>query len=159
MDKQAILNALSKPPAPRQTRPPARAVNPKSNSLSVSVTRHCQDLIVPHVTGRGKEAKITAAKRDISNIKTALKMFEMNCNRFPTSEEGLRALIEAPGNLPGWKGPYLDQQSVPLDPWQNPYVYRSPGQHNNDFDLYSYGPDGQDGGGDDIDNWSNPAQH
>jgi general secretion pathway protein G len=114
-------------------------------------------LVVPRITGRGKEAKVTTAKQGISNIKTALKMFEMNCDRFPTSEEGLRALIEPPGNLPGWKGPYLDQQSVPLDPWQQPYMYRCPGQHSNDFDLYSYGPDMQDGGDDDIDNWSQPV--
>jgi len=106
--------------------------------------------------GGKQEAKITAARQGISYIKTALKMFEMNCDRFPTTEEGLQALIEQPGNLPGWKGPYLDQQSVPLDPWQNPYQYHCPGQHNNGFDLYSFGPDGQDGGGNDIDNWSQP---
>jgi len=113
-------------------------------------------LVVPRITGRGKEAKITAAKQGISNIKTALKMFEMNCDRFPTTEEGLQALIQQPGGLPGWKGPYIEQQTVPLDPWQNPYQYRCPGQHNNDFDLYSYGQDGQDGGDDDITNWSQP---
>jgi general secretion pathway protein G len=114
-------------------------------------------LVVPRLTGHGKEAKIITAKQGISNIKSALKMFEMNCDRFPTTEEGLPALVEPPGNLPGWKGPYLDPPMVPLDPWQRLYQYRCPGMHSNDFDLYSFGPDGQDGGDDDIDNWSQPA--
>jgi len=108
--------------------------------------------------GKGKDAKITAARMNISNIGQALALFEVDCDRFPTTEEGLQALIHAPGNLPGWKGPYLRQQSVPLDSWQQPYHYRCPGLHNNNFfDLHSYGPDGQDGGGDDIDNWSGRA--
>jgi len=114
-------------------------------------------LVVPRITGHGKEAKITTARLGINNIKSALQNFEMNCDRFPTTEEGLQALIQAPGNVPGWKGPYLDQQTIPVDPWQNPYQYRCPGQHNNDYDLYSYGPDGQDGGDDDINNWSLPV--
>lgn len=114
-------------------------------------------LVVPRITGIGRGAKEDTARQGISNIKSALKMFEINCDRFPTTEEGLQALVEAPGNLPGWKGSYLDPPMVPLDPWRNPYQYRCPGQHSNDFDLYSYGMDGQDGGGDDIDNWSQPA--
>jgi general secretion pathway protein G len=108
--------------------------------------------------GEKQEAKITTARLGINNIKSALQNFEMNCGRFPTTEEGLQALIQAPGNLPGWKGPYLHQQIVPLDSWQQPYQYRCPGLHNNNFfDLHSYGPDMQDGGGDDIDNWSGRA--
>ena len=111
-------------------------------------------LVVPKFTGRGKEAKITAAKTDISNIKTGLKMFEMRCDRFPTTAEGLQALLQAPGNLPAWDGPYLDQTTMPVDPWQKEYLYRCPGTHNNDFDLYSCGPDGLDGTEDDITNWT-----
>ncbi len=114
-------------------------------------------LVVPRITGVGKGAKIDTAKQGISFIKSALKMFEIHCDRFPTTEEGLRALVEPPGNLPGWKGPYLDPPIVPLDPWQNPYQYRCPSRQSNDFDLYSYGPDGQDGGDDDIYSWSQPA--
>ncbi len=108
--------------------------------------------------GPYRAGMITVARLGINNIKSALQNFEMNCDRFPTTQEGLQALIHSPGNLPGWKGPYLDQQALPLeDPWQQPYAYRCPGQHNNDYDLYSYGPDMQDGGGDDIDNWSHPS--
>lgn len=110
-------------------------------------------LVVPRFTGRAEQAKNTAAKADIANISTALNAFEVDCGRFPTSEQGLAALMQAPPGVKGWQRPYLER--LLNDPWGNPYVYRCPGQHNVDsFDLYSYGSDGQDGGGDDIDNWS-----
>jgi general secretion pathway protein G len=111
-------------------------------------------IVVPKFTKRGEQAKITAASTDISSIQLAMDAFEIDCGRYPTSEEGLRAMVEQPSNANGWKGPYLSK-GMPKDPWDNPYVYRYPGQHNvNGYDLHSYGPDGQDGGGDDIDNWT-----
>ncbi len=83
-----------------------------------------------------------------------LDAFEVDTGRHPTTDEGLKALMEQPGNAKDWKGPYL-KRAVTNDPWGNPYMYRSPGQHNSSgYDLYSYGPDGQEGGGDDIDSWS-----
>jgi len=113
-------------------------------------------LVVPRFAKRSEQAKITGANTDISNIETALRTFEIDCGRYPTTEEGLGALLEQPSNAKGWHGAYLER-GLPKDPWGNPYVYRCPGQHNvNGYDLYSYGPDGQDGGGDDIDNWSQP---
>ncbi len=111
-------------------------------------------LVVPRFARRSEDSKITAAATDIANLSTALRMFEVDCSRYPTTEEGLAGLIQG-GNIKGWKRPYLEKNYVPKDPWGNAYVYRCPGQHNADgFDLYSYGPDGQDGGGDDIDNWT-----
>lgn len=111
-------------------------------------------VVVPKFTGRSKEAKITAAETDITNLGVALNMFEVDCTRYPTTEEGLEALMAPPADLPDWKGPYLER-GVPIDPWRNPYIYRYPGQHNvNGYDIYSFGPDGQEGNGDDIDNWS-----
>ena len=92
-------------------------------------------------------------KVDIANVETCLKMFQVDCGRFPTTAEGLRALVEKPGDLQGWNGPYLDK--VPVDPWGTEYQYRCPGQHNTTgFDVWSFGPDQKDGGGDDFDNWS-----
>jgi general secretion pathway protein G len=115
-------------------------------------------VVVPKLTGRGKDAKLVATKTDISNIGQALDLFEVDCDRYPTTEETLRALIDPPGNVLEWKGPYLKQQTVPVDPWRNPYMYRFPGQQNpRGYDLHSFGPDGQDGTDDDIDNWS-PAR-
>lgn len=74
--------------------------------------------------------------------------------RYPTTSEGLEALVKKPANAEGWQQAYL-KRDVPLDPWGNEYIYRYPGQYNEDgYDLYSYGPDGKQGGGDDITNWS-----
>jgi general secretion pathway protein G len=111
-------------------------------------------LVVPKFTKRPEQAKITAAHTDIANIGLMLDTFEIDCGRYPTTEEGIRALIDQPQGLTGWHGPYVER-GLPKDQWGNPYVYRCPGQHNvNSYDLYSFGPDGQEGGADDIDNWS-----
>lgn len=108
-------------------------------------------LVVPKFTNRSQQARETAAKADISTIENSLNAFEIDVGRFPTNEEGVGALINAPANATGWKGPYL-QRGVPKDPWGNEYVYKFPGTLNpNGFDLYSFGPDGREGN-DDISN-------
>ena len=112
-------------------------------------------IVVPKFTHVGEQSKKQAAETGIEGITTALNRFEVECGRFPTTSEGLGALQEAPANIKGWNGPYLEKKGLPKDPWANPYIYRCPGQQNpNGFDLFSYGPDGNEGGGDDIDNWS-----
>jgi general secretion pathway protein G len=109
-------------------------------------------IVVPKFTNRSKEARQTAAKTDISGMATALDAFEIDQGRFPSNEEGLNALITAPPNLTNWKTPYLPR--VPKDPWGNAYIYKYPGQKNaSGYDLYSVGPDGREGGDDDIGNW------
>jgi general secretion pathway protein G len=111
-------------------------------------------VVVPKFTKRSEQARITAASTDIANLEVALDAFEVDTSRYPTSEEGLKALIEQPGDLKGWSGAYI-KRGVPKDPWGDLYVYKQPGQHNTDgYDLHSFGPDGLDGGEDDIDNWS-----
>jgi general secretion pathway protein G len=111
-------------------------------------------VVVPKFTGRSQQAKITAAQTDIANLEMLVDAFEVDCFRYPTTEEGVTALVRQPPGLAEWRGPYL-KRGVPKDPWGNPYVYRQPGQHNpTGYDLYSFGPDGQEGGGDDITNWS-----
>lgn len=112
-------------------------------------------IVVPKFTGVSERSKRQAAETGIEGLTTALNRFEVECGRFPTTAEGLAALLEAPTNVKGWNGPYLEKKGTPKDPWGTPYVYRCPGQQNpNGFDLYSCGPDGNEGGGDDIDNWS-----
>jgi general secretion pathway protein G len=113
-------------------------------------------VVVPKFTGRSQQAKVTAAKTDVSNLQLAISAFEIDCSRYPTNEEGLQSLIRQPSGLEEWKGPYLErEQQLPKDPWGNPYQYRCPGNNNpNSYDLYSRGPDGQEGGDDDIGNWS-----
>lgn len=115
--------------------------------------------IVPRIMDRPEEARRVKARVQIVIIETALKMYKVDNGIYPSTEQGLEALIEAPtvGQLPkAWreKG-YLEKGKVPKDPWGNDYVYISPGLHH-DFDLMSYGVDGQLGGeGNDADvcNW------
>ena len=109
-------------------------------------------MVMPRFTGRGEQARVTAAKADIlSNIATALKLYELDNGGFPTNEEGLDALLNKPASSNTWHGPYLEKK--PVDPWGREYKYRYPGEHRtSDYDLYSVGRDGVEGA-DDVNNW------
>ncbi len=108
-------------------------------------------MVAPRFTGRGEQARITAARADIrTNIATALKLYELDNGRFPTTSEGLNALLERPASAPNWQGPYLEDE--PIDPWGREYQYRYPGVHGRDYDLYSLGRDGVRSD-DDVTNW------
>lgn len=115
--------------------------------------------VIPRVVGRTEDAKRARAVADIESLGTALDMYHADNGNYPTTEQGLMALREAPTSDPvpkGWNGPYL-KKALPRDPWGNEYVYRCPGDHNPDsYDLMSYGADGQAGGTGkdaDIGNW------
>lgn len=112
-------------------------------------------IVTPRFARRGEQARITAARTQIAQFEVALDAFEIDCGRYPTTTEGLRALVERPASDDeGWQGPYLSK-AVPSDPWGGEYFYRYPGQYNREgYDLYSFGPDRRQGGGDDITNWS-----
>ena len=110
-------------------------------------------LIVPKLMGRTDDARIIAAKQDIATVMQALKLYKLDNQRYPTTEQGLQALITKPTTGPaaaGWKsGGYVDK--LPQDPWQNSYQYLSPGI-NGELDVFSLGADGQPGGvGNDAD--------
>ena len=111
-------------------------------------------MVFPRLTGRSEQAKISAAKMDItSNIATALKLYELDNGFFPTTEQGLKALMVKPGSSPAprnWNGPYIERS--PVDPWNRPYEYKCPGTHGFDYDLYSLGPDDSDDDAN-ITNW------
>lgn len=108
-------------------------------------------MVIPRLTGRSEEARKGVAKTDVEvNIPTALKLYELDNGAFPTSEEGLTALLTAPTSAKNWKGPYIEKK--PFDPWGNPYQYRSPGTHRVDYDLQSLGRDGTESN-DDVKNW------
>ncbi|HEX4053972.1 MAG TPA: type II secretion system major pseudopilin GspG [Tepidisphaeraceae bacterium] len=106
-------------------------------------------IVVPKFTSRMKDSQIKAATGEVSLFKTALGMFEIDNGRYPTSEEGIGALVNNPGNLPNWHKT-LDTNTAPVDPWGHPYIYRCPGTNGNDYDLLSAGPDGREGTPDDI---------
>ena len=108
-------------------------------------------MVFPRLTGRGEQARASAAKADIEmNIATALKLYELDTGTFPTTEEGLQALMTQTASSVNWRGPYLEKEAV--DPWGRPYKYRSPGQNRSDYDLYSLGRDGRESE-DDVVNW------
>lgn len=111
-------------------------------------------VVVPKFAGRSKQAKVTAAQSQISNLEIALDSFEVDNGYYPKGGDGLSDLIDQPNNAPDWRGPYI-KKGVPVDPWGNPYVYEYPGRKNNGgYDLSSNGPDGRSGGDDDITNWT-----
>ena len=116
-------------------------------------------LIIPRIMGRPEEARRMKARVQMESMETALRLYKLDNGFYPSTEQGLQALIEAPtvGELPrAWrKGGYLEKGNVPKDPWGNEYVYLSPGLHG-DFDLVSYGTDGQPGGEEhnqDVNSW------
>lgn len=114
-------------------------------------------MVVPGLLGQQKQANIDATKVSIHNLEQALKLYALNHDgEFPSSGDGLQALINAPAGDNKWRGPYLDKGKLPDDAWGNPLQYSYPGQHNaNSPDISSWGPDKTAGTDDDITNWSN----
>lgn len=111
-------------------------------------------LVVPKFAGTGERARIQAAKTQINSFATALDVFEVDTGHYPKGKNGLTDLIVQPRDAQGWHGPYLDAVTVPLDPWQNAYIYECPGKHPpKSYDIVSMGPDGRLGTDDDIANW------
>jgi general secretion pathway protein G len=115
--------------------------------------------VAPKIMSRPEQAKQVKAKLDIQNLETALKLYKLDNGMYPSTEQGLQALVEQPetGNVPKkWKsGGYLEKGKVPKDPWGNDFIYLSPGLQG-DFDIISYGADGVPGGEEenkDINNW------
>ena len=108
-------------------------------------------VVAPNVFKHLATGKEKIAKIQIKELEGGLQLFSFDMGRFPNTSEGLDALMRNPGNSDAWKGPYLAKE-LPKDPWGKSYVYRSPGLHG-DYDLYSCGPDGADGGDDDICSW------
>ena len=112
-------------------------------------------IVAPRYFSQVGKSRVKAARAQIDSLDKALEQFRIDTGRLPSTEEGLAALNSAPPGMTNWEGPYL-KRAVPPDPWGHPYVYVQPGTHQNDFDLESYGRDGQPGGSDedaDLGNW------
>jgi general secretion pathway protein G len=115
-------------------------------------------IVVPRIMDRPDEARVTKARNDIRALESALNLYRLDNFRYPTTDQGLRALVERPGGQPearNWRsGGYMDR--LPTDPWGNPYQYVHPGRHG-DIDIYSFGADGRPGGegiNAEIGNWT-----
>ena len=112
-------------------------------------------IIMPRILNRPEQARRMKAKIDIRNIESALALFKTDTGRFPTTSEGLEALVSDPGIKGYNRDCYLDK--VPIDPWGNRYIYICPGVASKDYDLESYGKDGEDGGAEDnadVESWN-----
>ena len=122
----------------------------------ITIIALIMSLVGPRVLNYLAESKVKAAKIQIQSLGSALDLFNLDTGRYPSTGEGLAALVQSPGTIPSWNGPYLKGGVVPNDPWGHPYVYRSPGEHG-PYDIMSYGSDGQEGGtgtAADITSWS-----
>jgi general secretion pathway protein G len=116
--------------------------------------------IVPKISKRPEDARVTKVKVEIANLEQALELYYLDTGMYPTTDQGLRSLVEKPetgDSFSNWReGGYLVKGRLPDDPWGTAYVYISPGIRNTDFDLYSLGKDGEEGGEGydaDITNW------
>jgi general secretion pathway protein G len=89
-------------------------------------------------------AKFSTAKTEVSNLSAGLDLYKLDVGSYPTTQQGLEALVKAPQGVENWNGPYIKKTTNLNDPWGHPYNYRSPGQYG-DYDLYSYGPKGDEG--------------
>jgi general secretion pathway protein G len=102
-------------------------------------------LVGPRVLSYLSDSKVKAARIQIESFTSALDLFYLDTGRYPSSSEGLGALVNKTSAIPAWNGPYLKGGTVPADPWGHSYVYRSPGEHGS-YDITSFGSDGQQGG-------------
>ncbi|MFH0925499.1 MAG: type II secretion system major pseudopilin GspG [bacterium] len=118
----------------------------------ISIIGMIAGLIGPKIFKGLKKAGNETAKAQIKQLEAALGTFRLDIGRFPTSEEGLDALLTQPSGLDKWDGSYFQKETIPLDPWGNDYEYIYPGEHG-EFDITSKGPDGQGGSEDDIMSW------
>lgn len=112
---------------------------------------------VPRVLKYLSSAKTDAASIQIQNLVTTLDLYRLDTGRYPTTSEGLQALIDEPTGARGWNGPYLDKRDGIIDPWGRPYHYRFPGEMGNDVDIFSLGADdtpGGEGENQDVTSWS-----
>lgn len=102
-------------------------------------------IVAPRLMSQLGGAKTKTARIQIGQLRSAVDLYNLDVGAYPTNEQGLDALVTAPSGVPGWNGPYIEKIRVPLDPWGNAYIYRSPGKVM-EFEILSYGADGERGG-------------
>ena len=111
----------------------------------ISIIGLIMGLIGPRVLNYLSESKVKAARIQLQSFSSALDLFFLDAGRYPSSSEGLGALMQRTSGVGAWNGPYLKGNTLPNDPWNHPYMYRSPGEHG-PYEIISYGADGQEGG-------------
>jgi general secretion pathway protein G len=151
-----VIEMLTRPHQQSARRLAERGFTLVEMLVVISIIALIMALVGPRVLNFLTESKVKAAKIQIESLSSALDLYALDTGRYPSSSDGLDALMQRPGNIGSWNGPYLKGAIVPKDPWGNSYIYRSPGQHGA-YDILSYGADGQEGGtgaATDISSWS-----
>ncbi len=113
-------------------------------------------IVGPAVLNQGDKARTDTARQQIAGFGGALDIYRLDTGRYPTTQEGLQALVQKPGSANRWNGPYMKDGKLPQDPWGHPYQYRSPGEGGRPYDLFSLGADnspGGDGVNQDVKSW------
>ena len=137
---------------PRPNRPNREGFTLVEIMIVVIIIAALAGMVVPRLIGRSEEAKKRIAAADIRTLQTQLKLFRLDNDRFPNNSEGINALLTKPSGALGWSAPYIDKEAT--DPWSQAYKYRHPATRStSEFDVYSVGPDGNEGTEDDIGNW------
>jgi general secretion pathway protein G len=134
---------------------PAHAFTLLEILVTIAIIGLLATLAIMNLGGVHENAEKAAARLMVNeSIKMAIGVYRMSEGGYPSTAEGLQALVAAPAGKPNWRGPYIEKGRMPNDPWGEPYQYQSPGQHNKDtYDVWSKGPDKQSGTADDIGNW------
>jgi general secretion pathway protein G len=139
-------------PHTQSSRPTSRAFTLVELLLVLVILGILAAIVVPKFAGRTEQARVAAAKTQITQFGTALDSFEVDTGHYP---KNLSELLVLPSDAQNWHGPYMKIDAVPKDPWQNDYIYKFPGTHNpSSYDLMSAGPDGRVNTEDDIANWT-----
>lgn len=135
----------------KRTRERERAFTLVELLLVVTIIGILAGAVLVNLGGQSQRARETRARLDIANFSAALDRYEIELGTYPTTDQGLDALVDDPG-VPGWNGPYVGRRTF-RDPWGRDYQYRYPGTRGINYDLYTLGADGQEGTDDDIGNW------
>jgi general secretion pathway protein G len=133
-------------PASSRARPRARGMTLIEILVVLVLIGVVLGIVGGNFIGKGEKAKADAAKIEMGQIGQTLDLYKLETGRYPTTQEGLQALISAPAGVTNWNGPYWKKTAVPKDPWGNDYRYASPGQNNTPYEIASYGADGREGG-------------